>query len=132
MSDQREFDLGDDAVFDSEYEEMMAGLEIAAGLFRAALKVLNAPTPSESQIASVLDFFGPCGAGRGCFFAFRYLELGESFSVAIDDEYDVVVARVRQQIQRMQAAGRIKEAGQPRQTKPKPAPEGQGDLFEGV
>ncbi len=131
MSDQREFDLSDEAVFDSDEEAMFSSLEIAAGLFRSSLSVLKAPTPGENQIAGVLDFFSPWGAGRACFFAYQYLELGQ-INVAVDEDYDVIAARVRQQVQRMQADGRIKADGQRRQSKPKAAPEGQGDLFGGV
>lgn len=130
MSDQGEFDLGDDASFASEHEKMMAGLEIAAGLFRSGLDVLKAPTPGENKIKEVLDFFAPWGPGRACFFAYQYLELGQ-INVAVDEDYDVIAARVRQQVQRMQADGRIKADGQRRQSKPKAAPEGQGDLFGG-
>lgn len=122
--------LDDCELFASEEERQLAGVEIAAGLFRDALCILKAPTPSETQIADVLDFYAPWGAGRACFFAAQLLERGQ-INVEVDEDYDVVVARVRQQIQRMQAAGRIKEVGQPRQSKPKPAPKGQGDLFAG-
>lgn len=121
------FDFPDPARFASEYDEMMAGLEIAAGLFRSELDVLKAPTPGENKIKEVLDFFAPWGAGRACFFAYQYLELGQ-INVAVDEDYDVIAARVRQQVQRMQADGRIKADGQRRQTKPKPVPAGQGDL----
>lgn len=122
------FDLCDDDGFDSERDRELAGLEVAATLFIDTVAVLKAPTPTETAVSEVLDFFGPLGAARACFYAVKLLEAGR-LGVDADEEFDVVAGRVRHQCRQMIARGRVKAAGQPRQRHAKPAPAGQGCLF---
>lgn len=123
--------LDDNDRFDDAEDQELASLEIAAALFVDALSVLKAPTPTETAVAEVLDFFGPFGAARACFYAVRLLESGRLGADA-DDDFDVIASRVRRQCREMIAGGRVKAAGQPRQRYAKPAPAGQGDLFGGA
>lgn len=127
------FDFEDDEKFATALDEQLAGVEVAAQLFLSAMKTLNAPTPTDAGISGVLDFFAPWGPAKACFYAVCLLDRGR-LSINDDDDYEIVAARVRRQCSDMLASGRVKEVGQRRQTKPKPAPEGQGslDLFEGV
>lgn len=125
------FDFEDSEKFDTELDEQLAGVEVAAKLFLSAMRTLNAPTPTDAGISGVLDFFAPWGAAKACFYAVCLLDRGR-LSINDDEDYDIVAARVRRQCSDMLASGRVKEAGQRRESKPKPAPEWQGDLFEGA
>lgn len=129
MSDTFDLDLGDAESFTNEQEEMAAALECAARLFESAMERIKAPTPSEKGVAEVLDFFAPWGPARACFYAVCVLQNGR-LSVADDEDYDVIAARVRRQCRELMASGRVKAAGQPRTRTPKPAPDTQGDLFD--
>ncbi len=124
MSHTRELDFGEVEPELSEDDK----LESVAGLIPASLDTLKAPTPTEEAITAVLDFWGPWGLARQCWYALRVLETGR---LGVDDEegFDVVAARVRRQCREMISSGRVKAAGQPRQRHAKPAPAGQGDLF---
>ncbi len=124
-----DLDLGDAERFTSEQDEMMAALGCAARLFESAMERLKAPTPSEKGLSEVLDFFAPWGPARACFYAVCILQNGR-LSVADDEDFDVIAARVRRQCRDLMASGRVKAAGQPRTRTPKPAPDTQGDLFD--
>jgi hypothetical protein len=128
MSYSLPLDLPDTEQFAGEDDKELAGLEIAAALYVSALAVLKAPTPTETGIAEVLDFFGPLGAARTFFHAVYFLETGR-LSSDTDEEFEIIAARVRKQCRDMIATGRVKTAGQARQRHSKPAAAGQGDLF---
>lgn len=124
--DTIEFDFDDPEKWESPDDELLAGLTIAAVVLFSVVATLKNGTPADNQIKELLDFIGPLGAGCYCFEAWCVLTTGRCST----GNYDDFCGWVRREVRRAYAAGRVKEDGQARVRRPKPAP-GQSDLFGG-
>lgn len=123
------FDFGD-AIKRTDDECMMLVLEAGRAIWLDTLSTLKAPTPTDTLLRDALDFFGPFGAARHCWYAVQLLDTGEC-TQDDDESFEFIADRVRKQCREMLASGRVKAAGQRRQRTPRHVP-GQADLFEGV
>lgn len=121
-----DLDLGDDERFIDDADREDCGQVAAAWLLVSALQILKAGTPTHRQIADLLDFVGPFGAGLHCFNAWCILDHGH-----IDGDYEALAEWIRGECRRAIASGRVKDKGQMRVRRPKVAP-GQADLFGGT
>lgn len=124
------FDNIDQDCFESEADAFEAATYTAAELYLSMMKRLKAPTPTDQHLQEVLDFFGPFGPGRACYFAVQAVMEGR-----LEDDYSDIVWRVQKQCHALMKAGRVKEKGQKRDVakakKERAEQAGQMDIFGG-
>lgn len=130
MSSQHWLFQDDRDRFASKFEAQACALEILKGLFWRELNQLRSvKTCSDLWVAERLQFWKTDGLGTVCFAADMLLRSGRLL-VSDRARFERIAHRARRKIQRLYAAGRVKEVGEKRLRAQKPEPG--GDLFGGV